>query len=338
MNGRVRDRFAAALLGCAIGDALGAPFEGVRARRMREVPDLLGGFRPHRGLPPGQYTDDTQLTLATAESLAACRGVNGRDMAERMSRFWRERTIVGGGASCRDAMRSYLRGTPWEECGTEEGRAGNGTAMRASPLGLWFWDEPEEIPEAARVNALITHRDPRCAAGSAAVARVVAHAVERGARAEGSRALRSGFLAVDRSETVELAAGAAEVHDPEFAGYIRELPRWLTLPEEEALGEIAAAGWEPGSKGLDFITGFVVPTVLAALFFFLWKPGDFKGAVEGALRAGGDVDTVASIVGALTGALGGMACLPPPLAEGVKDASAIRVLGERLFEAKGGGR
>src|ERR1700722_9168357 len=67
----LRERFLGCLLGCAVGDALGAPYEGLWAHSIPEEERLLAEFAEYEGYPRGQYTDDTQLSVATVESLLA---------------------------------------------------------------------------------------------------------------------------------------------------------------------------------------------------------------------------------------------------------------------------
>ncbi|MFQ6111234.1 MAG: ADP-ribosylglycohydrolase family protein, partial [Nitrospinota bacterium] len=131
----LKSRFLGTILGAAVGDALGAPYEGLSGRALRRVKDLTSAYRPMGGYPLGQYTDDTQLTLAIAGSLAERGAVDGEDMARRFCELWRRGEIVGQGASCHEAVLKMLQGEcSWQDAGTEEGRAGNGSAMRAGPL------------------------------------------------------------------------------------------------------------------------------------------------------------------------------------------------------------
>ena len=63
------DQTLGCLLGGAVGDALGAPYEGLWSKSIPDSDGLLAGFGEFHGCPRGQYTDDTQLTLATVESI-----------------------------------------------------------------------------------------------------------------------------------------------------------------------------------------------------------------------------------------------------------------------------
>jgi ADP-ribosylglycohydrolase len=67
----LQERALGCLLGCAVGDALGAPYEGLWPHQIPDRRWLLDDFAEIEGYPKGQYTDDTQLTVATVESLVA---------------------------------------------------------------------------------------------------------------------------------------------------------------------------------------------------------------------------------------------------------------------------
>ena len=76
----LKDRFRATVLGCAIGDALGFPLEGLPAETIARIPMLAEDFapRPRGRFQKGQFTDDTQMTVALLESLVAEKRVDGR--------------------------------------------------------------------------------------------------------------------------------------------------------------------------------------------------------------------------------------------------------------------
>jgi ADP-ribosylglycohydrolase len=317
----LQDRFLGVIVGTAVGDALGAPYEGHSRRRLLKLGGIGDGYRPIRGYPLGQYTDDTQLTLAIARSIIDCRGVNGEDIARRFVQLWRSGEIVGAGASCSQAVRNIMRGTHWQQAGTEPGRAGNGTAMRVSPVGLWHYNRPLDILKRdAIISSIITHHDPRSTAGAVAVAGGVAYAVSH--------------QRIDTGELVDQLADLVADVSPEFAEYINRLPHWLGLPEDQARWEIAAAGWRKPEDRLDYITPFVIPTVLICLYYFLKFPADFLGNIRRVILAGGDVDTTAAISGALSGAYTGIGAIPRTLVDGVLNSRHLRQVGIELWQAK----
>ena len=101
----------------------------------------------------------------------------------------------------------------------------------------------------------------------------------------------------------------ASVQNPGFAGHIEELGDWLGSSELAALEAIADTGQRPGAHGFG-IPALAEPTVLASLYAFLRSPGDYVATIDCALRIGGDVDTIAAIAGAMSGAHNGVGAIP----------------------------
>lgn len=121
----LRAQVTGALLGCAVGDAMGAPFEGLWPESIPSRESLLAGYHVFDGFPQGQYTDDTQLTIATVESLAQCRSVNLHDIAVRIASLWRNHTIIGPGGACTHAAEVFLATSDCSAMGAPSGQAGN---------------------------------------------------------------------------------------------------------------------------------------------------------------------------------------------------------------------
>ncbi len=153
----VRDRVVGAVLGLALGDALGAPFE---FRRAHEVPDPLPAFElPWLGLPPGSTTDDTAMAMNLVRSLADHGSLDPDDLIRRHLEWF-----AGGPPDVGNLTRRVLslaaRGTPaadaaravWEQRGPEVS-AGNGSVMYCAPLGAAYANQPGGAPR-GRAGAL----------------------------------------------------------------------------------------------------------------------------------------------------------------------------------------
>jgi ADP-ribosylglycohydrolase len=210
-------------------------------------------------------------------------------------------------------------GVSWEHAGTPPGRAGNGTAMRAAPIGLWNHAHPEWIARDAAISSIITHRDPRSVAGTTAVAKAVALCVN-------SDTLPPLPALQNISDSIRNTSDL-------FSRCIDELVEWLNLAPAEALPLIYAAG-EPDVGPLQpgRVTAYVIPTVLCSLYFFFRTPRRFIESVAGAIDAGGDTDTVGAITGAISGAFNGLSSIPPTLVETLKDSKEIVALTEQFYE------
>ncbi|MDP9476131.1 MAG: ADP-ribosylglycohydrolase family protein [Actinomycetota bacterium] len=306
-------QFSGCLIGQCLGDALGFVVEGRPPEVCREyVSETLNagraGDRKPRGYPFGQYSDDSQLAREILQSYLSCGGrFDPRDYAGRVAAIFVEDRIVGRGRATEGAALRLALGTPWEEAGTPSPSAGNGSAMRAGPVGLLFFDEPEAMVRAAHDQGRITHRDPRCSAGSVAIAGAVALALEQG------KIEAAPFL-------FQLADWAAPF-DRSVGEGLRELTGWVSLPPEEAAKAISEGGWNADNpqdwrRG---ISPFVTTSVLWSLYSFLRSPEDYWETIRTAIAVGGDVDTTAAMAGAISGAHLGLEAIPSRLARRLTD-------------------
>ena len=151
------DRAKGALIGLALGDALGTSVEFSERDSVPRVTDLAGGG-PF-GLAPGQWTDDTSMALCLAESLLERRGLDVRDLMERFCR-WRDHGYNSVTGACFDigvttdaALRSFrATGEPLSGS-TDPDDAGNGSLMRLSPVAIRWWRDRAKAVEAARLQS-----------------------------------------------------------------------------------------------------------------------------------------------------------------------------------------
>ena len=316
-----QDQFAGALIGCAVGDALGAPIEGQSRERIASIKNITDGYRPYRSYPLGQYTDDTQLTIAIATSLTACGRVDGADIAREFVKLWESGEIIGAGPVADRAVRRMMQGIDWQDAAAADDPPLNGAAMRIAPIGLWNCDQHERLADDVTTASVVTHRHPLAIDSAMAVATAVVQAV--------------ATSAIDQSDFLAAVASSVADGSPEFARRILELGDWLDRSEEVALRAIAEAGPRQNAHGFG-IPAMAEPTVLAALYGFLMSPRDFVASVDRTLRIGGDVDTIAAITGAISGAHNGIGAIPPNLVAGVRNSADIQALGRRLFARRFG--
>ncbi|HEX3234431.1 MAG TPA: ADP-ribosylglycohydrolase family protein [Gemmatimonadales bacterium] len=309
-----------ALVGCIVGQALGDALGFVVEAEPPEVAEeyvrgclLAGraGERTPRGFGFGQYTDDTQLARELLRSFAESAGWSPAAFAIRLSDLFRDGLDIGAGPGTRAAAGRLLHGVPWTESGTPAPYAGNGSAMRAGPLGLLFPGKPDEMQRAVREQSRITHLDPRSAAGAAAVAGAVALASESGP--------------IVREEFLERLADWTAPEDASMADAIRGLHEWASLAPDAAAQHLHRAGLDPAHTGAWMgISAFVVPSVLWSLYAFLRSPDDYWTTVCTAIRVGGDTDTMAAMAGAVSGARLGVAAMPEPLVQVLNDRGTWR--------------
>jgi poly(ADP-ribose) glycohydrolase ARH3 len=260
--------------------------------------------RSHVEFPFGQYSDDTQLARELLRSFVECGRWDPPTFARRLAELFRDRRDVGAGRGTRSAALRLLMGVPWFESGTPAPYAGNGSAMRAGPLGLLL-STGHAICGAAREQSRITHLDPRCAAGAVAVACAVSISGRR-------EPIDTVAFLVEISES-------AKVDDASVAQAIRGLAEWVSLPPVAAARHVHQSGLDPAHPRWQGISAFVTPSVLWTLYAFLRSPDDYWETVCTAIRVGGDTDTMAAIAGAISGARLGVDALPAALLNHLTD-------------------
>ena len=270
------------LLGVAVGDALGLPYEGLTPTRGRR---LLGRPTRYRLLfGRGMVSDDTEHSVFVARALALSGGDEGafRRALSWSLRWWLLSLPAGvGWATLRALFRLWL--------GVRESgvfSAGNGPAMRSALLGAVV-EDVAQLRVLVGASTRLTHTDPKAWRGAMAVALGARSA--RDARARGVEVTCAGYLEALR-EGLSGDEGAGEVIE---------------------LAESAAASVERGEETWRFarslcgargVTGYVYDSVPVALHAWLSHPRAMTEALQAAIECGGDTDTVASMVGGMVGA------------------------------------
>ncbi len=167
-------RFTGCLLGVALGDCLGAYWEGYPGSELAEA-YYEGRFDPVN-LRMSPWTDDTAMTTATAQSVIDCRGVDGPDLATKYLR-WFESGGRGIGRATYHSMKRLQSGTAWDQVGQQgEYAAGNGVAMRIAPIGLLHTADLDGLEADCKTCGIITHRNDEALAAGVATAYAVAWA------------------------------------------------------------------------------------------------------------------------------------------------------------------
>ncbi len=293
----ITSRFTGCLLAAAIGDCLGATYEGYGGTDLAEA-YYDGRFQPG-SMTMGEWTDDTSMLVATAQSLADVGAMDGEDLA-RHYLAWFETGGRGIGRATYHAMKRLQAGTPWHEAGEKgEYAAGNGIAMRIAPVGLYHFRDLDGLWDDVRTCGVITHRNDEALAAGFAVAYAVARA------AVGELDPETIILEVlDHLEPSRVADGLSE------AARLLETEE----PPLRALPEL-------GLGGAAFAT---VPT---AFYCFLRTPDDPQETIVSSIVAGGDTDTRACMAGAISGAHNGREAIPGrwlralPLRKGIQDVA-----------------
>ena len=302
------------LLGGAVGDAMGAPFEGLWSESIPTRDSLQSGYHDYYGFPTGQYTDDTQLTLATIESIVSQGEINLQDIARRIAELWRHHSVIGPGGACTQAAERFLATGDYRNMGAPDGQAGNGTAMRTAALGVWFGTDHDSLIASVADISRLTHQDSRSVAGGV----VIAMAANLLSRADTN---------LDPEKFCHRLADSCRGINQEMATLLAKLPSEMN--SDSVLEFIAHAGQATPEFQRPIISPFVIPTVLAAIYCVVLHPDSWIGSVTAAIQLGGDVDTLGSIVAALSGARHGIDAIPSHLVNTLHETHRIQDLANR---------
>lgn len=305
------EQFSGSLIGQCLGDALGFVVEGYPPAVCQQyvTEELKMGHAGEYGrghFAFGQYSDDSQLARELLQSYLTCKRFDPQDYSRRIAAIFAEGRIVGRGRATDEAAKRLAQGVPWDEAGTPPPSAGNGSAMRAGPIGLLFFDDPDRMIKAAYDQGRITHRDNRCSAGAVAIAGAVALALCCGS--------------IDTHQFLVQLSDWVKGIDQSTGSYIQQLESWVALQPEESVTFISRVGMDPGfTYDWQGISPFVTSSVLWSLYSFLRSPKDYWETICTAIKVGGDVDTTAAMAGAISGAHSGFKTIPLHLAHRLTD-------------------
>jgi len=130
----LKSKFIGSFLGTAVGDAMGARYEGLPYGIIFTKTSI------------GRYTDDTQMMIGIAESLIENKGFNGKHMAYTFIKNFDPSRGYGLGPPL--VFRWISSGEAWDKASEKlfggEGSFGNGSAMRVAPIGCFYHDDPDK--------------------------------------------------------------------------------------------------------------------------------------------------------------------------------------------------
>jgi len=177
----IRDRAIGALVGLGVGDALGTTLEFSRKPSRAVLHDMVGGG-PF-GLRPGQWTDDTAMALALADSLTVHPDLDAHDLMERFVAWHRDGTYSCTG-SCFDigvttaeALRRFEKTSDPFAGSTDPNTAGNGSIMRLAPVAIRHWSDQNTLLRVARDQSRTTHAAVEAVEACESLALILAGAI-----------------------------------------------------------------------------------------------------------------------------------------------------------------
>lgn len=294
-----RDRAAGALLGLACGDALGAGYE-FQPRVPYTAPIGMVGGGSNRWAP-GEWTDDTDMALVIADVAHERGGLDHPAALDDIVTGWGQWSAQAKDVGIQTSqVLAVVRSHAGKDAPAEASRtaaaslhdrtgltAGNGSLMRTAPVALAYLDDPDRLWQRAHDISALTHHDPVAGEACALWCMAIRHAVLAGDYTGLRDALR--FLPADRRSYWRGVLDAAESAQP----WTFDNNGWVVAAMQAAWSAITHTPEPP-----------LRPDVL------VFPAQAAQAAIERAVRAGGDADTVAAIAGSLVGARWGMSALP----------------------------
>ncbi len=291
------DRSVGALLGLAIGDALGAPVEFKRRDTFEPVTDMRSGG--YFKLPAGAWTDDTAMALCLAQSLIAYPHLDQKDLLDRFC-LWASKgentstgVCVGIGQNTLRVLGNFHRTGALNAPETRQKSDGNGAAMRLAPVAIRHWHDPVEARRIADLQSRTTHYSKLSAAACE-------------------------YLA---------ATLCALISGQEWTPATRPTAN-TSWPDE--VRAFASEDWHKRDRDSISSTGFVVHTLEAALWA-VDTTNSFEAAMLKAVNLGDDADSVGAVAGQLAGARYGLSAIPLKWRDTLFHNQKIESLGMALF-------
>ncbi|MBQ0864792.1 ADP-ribosylglycohydrolase family protein [Streptomyces sp. RK75] len=302
------DRARGAMVGLAVGDALGAPAENMKPSQIRERWGRIEGFV--RDDPAG--TDDTEYAIFSGLLLAEHGSALSVAHVEAAWHHWiadlegdGAGSFRGAGFSERGTLENLRRGLAAPISAQHRHAWSDGLAMRAAPFGVFAAGRPAEAARLVSIDGTVSHE---------------------GEGIYGGRAVAAGVAAAMVSDSPGAVVQAALSVIPEDAWTSRSLQRAVSAARRAPLRPNATRlSVERAVRSSVVIGGYpwtdLAPEAIGLAFgAFTAARGDFAGSVLTAVNMGRDADTTAAVAGALAGALRGESAIPAQWAAAIRPA------------------
>lgn len=299
---------AACFLGLALGDALGAPFEGTRPVDQAEVEVLLASDSWLR------WTDDTHMALALAASLISNDGcVDAEHVGDSFYTAWHDEPWRGYGGGPPRVFALVKEGSTYmaaaQQLYSGMGSAGNGAAMRVAPVAIACFPDAARTKKQARLQALVTHAHPE-GADAAVVLAAVQHLA----------------LSTPRDQGLDVRKLQVDKSDLQSQGMQVALARLL---------DVVSTSEGPAPTRFRTSTR-AVESVPAAIAIAAQHQGDVASSAMAAIHRGGDTDTVAAMAASIVGAHLGMSAIPDSLLSRLEQHDRIQQVVRHLVHVASG--
>jgi ADP-ribosyl-[dinitrogen reductase] hydrolase len=295
-----KNKYRGTLLGLACGDALGTTVEFKTRGTFKPLTDIVGGG-PF-GLKPGQWTDDTSMSLCLAESLIANNGMKLEDQLERYLGWWihGDNSVTGEcfdiGNTVRRALEYYTHSNDPRAGSSDPMSAGNGSIMRLAPVPLFYAQaDTETLLNNCELSSVTTHRAATALHACRLFGLLIRNALSAQTKEE---------IFVTSDDFSNAPTSIQQIADRTY----------LEKSELDIRG-----------------TGYVVESLEAALWAFETTSSFEEGALK-AVNLGDDADTTGAVFGQIAGAFYGEKGIPKHWLKKLAWREKITRIADRLHD------
>lgn len=307
-----RSKFRGIILGAAIGDAMGMPYQFLHPQVVREsFPEPTPQYQRapdghvNAQYEKGQYTDETQLMMMVIETILEKKSIDPGRVAQAMVRLYQEDGWITPGRSIQAACRRLRDGAPWHQSGGYQD--GSKPLAFVPPSVLFLHRNLDGSLDQVLSLARIILRETRVLSACQCFSLLLHNIVQ--CRGEG-----------DLVPAVRKTGREMRRFDPSFDEILQWVVTLLPSSMEEGLQELG--------------TGYsVLESLFSALFTFLKHPRSYPEAVSRVVYAGDAADNLGFLTGAFLGAFNGIEGIPANLLEGLRDSRLILELADQLYSA-----
>ena len=302
------NRYEGALIGLAVGDAVGTTLEFKKPGTFEPISDMVGGG-PF-DLRPGFWTDDTSMALCLAESLIQHRGMDLRSQIGLYLKWYRHGYWSSTGV-CFDIGNTvctalhHFEETDNPAAGSRDPySAGNGSLMRLAPVPMFYAEDPDLASFMAAESSLTTHGTRACLDACRYYGGLIVAALHGKSKDE---ILSAGYRPFDKV--------------------------WEVGELDDAVDRVAQGSFKDRQPPEIAGTGYVVRSMEAALWAF-YNSDNFKEGCLMAANLGDDADTTAAIYGQLAGAFYGIESIPEDWRIKLHMRTEISEMAKELFRLR----
>ena len=293
------EKFRGAVIGFAVGDALGMPVEGMKREDIKRYYGKISDFvdSPLGDLKAGEWTDDTEQMIILANSILKTRTFSPEQFAKDILNLRSNRI----GWTTRRALKNLSLGCSWINSGVESETCGS--SVRVLPIGLVYSFNLDLVEEYSALSSCVTHK-------GIAIAGAIAFGI----------GIACVYNGMDHEEVVREVQRRVRKYDELIADKIR-------------------LSYDISDKDVDFAIDKIGNSVsvyesVPLAFYLFFSTSDFEECAVKSANVGGDADSISAMACALKGCERGISDIPNRWIRKLKDCDYLMELADRLYDLK----